>query len=1128
MSENKITFPVKLASNNPQSFGIVDAMEVSGHRSVDTLSDLYAISDPVLSVLKDGSDAIGQEWFVVSEDCRYRLDNWGNRKSVSGWTKLPKQEFVNTKQSVSEKDQPNGYAGLDSSGKLPIEKTYGTTATVVDVATYESLPVTGLSGVIYYVSNTSAQYKWSGSAYIDITDGADNAKKNETSIFDCSNGTSTKYYSSLSEAINVVPPAYRTSNRIISYLSTENSTTSAVNYQYHGIDSTTWTDLTKWEHIPNQADLAQLYKALSDDFQVPGDINENGQIAHVGSGWYSTDFIPVVEGQKVTGFVYSGEGLTLLAYYDVNKNFISRVETQGSVLENKTINLTIPSGVCYVKTSTWAPENYNCSIIIENYSASMFKGLDVAKRLSQSENNIKIIRDLNGGRLPIFDNVTNFSPSIQEIYLKSVLGNEHKLRIYKDSGNDHRTGIAVMNWQGTVEDIDLCEYFSTSEEALAAYNSEHLYINNGNYVLAYLALSNISGSYVDDNVIIQAYHTNDISYAPVINTYINASLNNIASKSITQKNNAFGNNFLNTIIPYFVVNKDSSELANYDKIRIYKNINIDGIYVTGIQFISNEVGYQDYPYCILSKEPLDVSNPHFGIEGLEMFIDWDSIPLLYDYGNITFNASASAFKSSLKEKKIVDGAFGCLNGNSGYIENDESIVDTDIMSYTHKLYVGNAKYLRIIANAAGNIQFLRFYDKSDNCIFSIKPLNDNAGINKTYNTCVKIPCDTDHIRITSIYLGPSSTVATNFSNTFVTLFSDDDIVLPNSTLLIHEVYDSNDKGYDYIKTGTITAGNDGLTLAAGSSYKSGYYFAATNRTMRILCKFSGYDTYYIGNTGEWIDKIPFIISSNTVSVSGISKNYELQIGEWHWITFETNYNYQHSCKITITNVHSGDSVDYTIENELTDYPYIEAGTSNSITIKQLDVVEAHNKPYIMFYGDSISAMAQSWDWETLMEEHITLPCIRSGRGGTQIRQIAERIQQEVGRIHPKFVLIGIGTNGGNNYSILANLVEYVRAIGAVPYLNHVPCGSNPIRSNIQIEINAVIDQVRADYNVKGIDFDKATSLSGDGLAIDPVCFPEREGDYVINTPGYMLHPGAIGCKRMLQQAFIDAPELFNS
>ena len=120
-----------------------------------------------------------------------------------------------------ERNQPNGYAGLDSSGKVPIERIYGATATVTDVEAYELLPATGSNGVIYNVLNTGSQYKWSGSAYVDITDGIDKAKKNETSIFDCSNGTSTKYYSSLSDAINAVPLVYRTSNRIISYLSAE-------------------------------------------------------------------------------------------------------------------------------------------------------------------------------------------------------------------------------------------------------------------------------------------------------------------------------------------------------------------------------------------------------------------------------------------------------------------------------------------------------------------------------------------------------------------------------------------------------------------------------------------------------------------------------------------------------------------------------------------------------------------------------------------------------------------------------------------------------------------------------------------------------------------------------------------
>ena len=195
---------------------------------------------------------------------------------------------------------------MDSNGKLPIEKIYGATATAVDVATYESLPATGANGVIYYVLNTGAQYKWSGSAYIDITDGENNAKKNETSIFDCSNGTSTKYYSSLSDAINVVPPAYRTSNRIISYLSTESSPTSAVNYQYYGIDNTTWTDSTKWKRIPNQDDLVELHSELN---------NSHDQIVKLQSEKEDKASKQIISDVEYDALVASGEILPDVLYY---------------------------------------------------------------------------------------------------------------------------------------------------------------------------------------------------------------------------------------------------------------------------------------------------------------------------------------------------------------------------------------------------------------------------------------------------------------------------------------------------------------------------------------------------------------------------------------------------------------------------------------------------------------------------------------------------------------------------------------------------------------------------------------------------------------------------------------------
>ena len=83
-------YPAQLQSANLNEFGIVYAEEIQGHKTVATLDALYAITDPILSksVVNTNNDAIGQEWFVTSEGCYYRLDNWANRHTASGWTKL--------------------------------------------------------------------------------------------------------------------------------------------------------------------------------------------------------------------------------------------------------------------------------------------------------------------------------------------------------------------------------------------------------------------------------------------------------------------------------------------------------------------------------------------------------------------------------------------------------------------------------------------------------------------------------------------------------------------------------------------------------------------------------------------------------------------------------------------------------------------------------------------------------------------------------------------------------------------------------------------------------------------------------------------------------------------------------
>lgn len=82
-----MNYPDKIASNNPKAFGIVDASQVSGHRSVKAIADLYNIPDVILSQSGNNTnnDAIGQLVWVSDIQSFYQLVNWTNRTNVNGW-----------------------------------------------------------------------------------------------------------------------------------------------------------------------------------------------------------------------------------------------------------------------------------------------------------------------------------------------------------------------------------------------------------------------------------------------------------------------------------------------------------------------------------------------------------------------------------------------------------------------------------------------------------------------------------------------------------------------------------------------------------------------------------------------------------------------------------------------------------------------------------------------------------------------------------------------------------------------------------------------------------------------------------------------------------------------------------
>lgn len=78
-------------------FAITDARYIGGHRSVASLTELYALHDWQLRHPEetDTELALGQQWYVKGVGF-YRLINWAKRKSSLGWVKVIDPNNIDT------------------------------------------------------------------------------------------------------------------------------------------------------------------------------------------------------------------------------------------------------------------------------------------------------------------------------------------------------------------------------------------------------------------------------------------------------------------------------------------------------------------------------------------------------------------------------------------------------------------------------------------------------------------------------------------------------------------------------------------------------------------------------------------------------------------------------------------------------------------------------------------------------------------------------------------------------------------------------------------------------------------------------------------------------------------------
>lgn len=177
--------------SNPDTNAFTDAYEskLNGIQAGATANSTDA-------QLRDRSTHTGtQAATTIAEDSTHRFATdaekatWNAKQNALGYTP----------ENAANKGQANGYVPLNSSSQIPQQYLPSFVDDILEFANLAAFPATGETGKIYIAIDTGRQYRWSGSAYIQITNGL------IASTDDLPEGSTNKY---------------STNNRVLNYVLT--------------------------------------------------------------------------------------------------------------------------------------------------------------------------------------------------------------------------------------------------------------------------------------------------------------------------------------------------------------------------------------------------------------------------------------------------------------------------------------------------------------------------------------------------------------------------------------------------------------------------------------------------------------------------------------------------------------------------------------------------------------------------------------------------------------------------------------------------------------------------------------------------------------------------------------------
>lgn len=101
----------------------------------------------------------------ITQSASYRFvtdtekSTWNGKQNALGFTP----------ENLANKGLANGYAGLDATGKVPSAQLPSFVDDVLEYANLSGFPWTGETGKIYVALDTNKTYRWSWSAYVEIS-----------------------------------------------------------------------------------------------------------------------------------------------------------------------------------------------------------------------------------------------------------------------------------------------------------------------------------------------------------------------------------------------------------------------------------------------------------------------------------------------------------------------------------------------------------------------------------------------------------------------------------------------------------------------------------------------------------------------------------------------------------------------------------------------------------------------------------------------------------------------------------------------------------------------------------------------------------------------------------------------